>query len=110
MAKHVAELMTKRDLGIKLLKGIPDVLCPTPEGAFYLLPDISAYFGKQTSTGEFITSADDLARHLLNTYKVALVPGDAFGAPETLRLSYAATHAEITDAVTKLGQCLLALR
>lgn len=110
MAAHVGELLAKRDLGLALLRQIPGVVCPTPEGAFYLLPDISAYFGRKTGAGERLASAEAVCIHLLAAYKVALVPGEAFGAPSTIRLSYAATHDEIRDAITKLGACLLALQ
>jgi len=110
IAGHVAELRAKRDLALGLLRAIPNVVCPTPEGAFYLLPDISAYFGRKTPAGSHVASAEDLCMHLLHEYKVALVPGEAFGAPTTLRLSYAATREEIQDAVEKLGACLTALQ
>ncbi|KAG8464428.1 hypothetical protein KFE25_003491 [Diacronema lutheri] len=110
IAGHVAALCAKRDLALELLRQIPNVSCPTPEGAFYLLPDISAYFGRKTAAGELIGSAEAACIHLLHEYKVALVPGEAFGAPATVRLSYAATHDEIRDAITKLGACLSALR
>ena len=103
---HVAELRQKRDLALGLLRQIPALTCPTPQGAFYLLPDVSAYFGKATPEGVRIDSAEALCMALLDKYKVALVPGEAFGAPATVRLSYAATRAHISDAVAKLAQFL----
>ena len=103
---HVAELRQKRDLALGLLRQIPALTCPTPQGAFYLLPDVSAYFGKATPEGVRIGSAEALCMALLDKYKVALVPGEAFGAPATVRLSYAATRAHISDAVAKLAQFL----
>lgn len=106
---HVAELRAKRDLALELLRAIPGVTVPTPQGAFYLLPDLSAYLGRRTVAGEVLPTAEALCIHLLREYKVALVPGEAFGAPSTLRISYAATHDEIRDAITKLSTCLLAL-
>lgn len=108
--EKVVELKQKRDLGLGLLAKIPEVTCPTPGGAFYLFPDISAYFGGKTSGGEEINDSTKLCLHLLDEYRVALVPGDAFGAPRCLRLSYAATVENITDAITKLGLCLQALQ
>lgn len=107
---HVSELRTKRDLALSLLLEIPGVRCPTPQGAFYLLPDISAYFGKSAPDGAFMGSADAICMSLLKSMKVALVPGEAFGAPKTIRLSYAATQDAIRDAISKLGQFLLALK
>jgi len=106
----VAELQEKRDMALVLLAQIPEVQCPKPGGAFYLFPDVSAYFGRRAEGGEEINDSTKLCLHLLSSYKVALVPGDAFGAPRCLRLSYAATRENITDAVTKLGQCLQALQ
>jgi aspartate/methionine/tyrosine aminotransferase len=69
-AGHVAELRAKRDLGLELLRAIPHVLCPKPEGAFYLLPDVSAYFGRAAPDGTTIASAEALCVHLLKEYKV----------------------------------------
>jgi len=106
----VAELQQKRDLAHGMLEGIPHVTCPKPQGAFYLFPDVSAYFGRCTESGEEIDGSTKLCLHLLSEYRVALVPGDAFGAPSCLRLSYAATVENIRDAISKLGVCLQALR
>jgi len=106
----IEELQSKRDQAMALMLEIPDVVCPKPGGAFYLLPDISAYFGKKSNSGEEITDANKFCMHLLQDYKVALVPGSAFGAPKCIRLSYAATVEDIQDAVSKLAECLKALR
>lgn len=106
----VLELQSKRDTALGLVTGIPEVKCPRPGGAFYLFPDVSAYFGRSTEAGEVIPDATALCLHLLTEYKVALVPGEAFGAKECIRLSYAATLEEIRDAVAKLGACLRSLR
>lgn len=106
----IVELQEKRDKALELVLGIQGVACPKPGGAFYLLPDISAYFGSKTPAGEAIVDANGFCLHLLAEYKVALVPGEAFGAPRCLRLSYAATMDDIQDAVTKLKACLLALK
>ncbi|CAJ1332563.1 unnamed protein product [Effrenium voratum] len=97
----VVELKEKRDLAMSLLAKIPDVKCPKPGGAFYLFPDISAYLGRQTPDGEAVEDGVQLCLHLLDKYQVALVPGIAFGDPKCLRLSYAATKDNITDAITK---------
>ncbi|CAJ1401903.1 unnamed protein product [Effrenium voratum] len=105
----VVELKEKRDLAMSLLAKIPDVKCPKPGGAFYLFPDISAYLGRQTPDGEAVEDGVQLCLHLLDKYQVALVPGIAFGDPKCLRLSYAATKENITDAITKLGTCLQSL-
>uniref|UniRef100_A0A7S4PSL8 Aminotransferase class I/classII large domain-containing protein n=1 Tax=Alexandrium monilatum TaxID=311494 RepID=A0A7S4PSL8_9DINO len=107
---HVAELQAKRDAALALLVAIEGVKCPKPGGAFYLLPDVSHYFGRKTATGEVVADANTLCLHLLQEYKVALVPGEAFGAPRCIRISYAATLENINDAIGKLGTCLRALK
>lgn len=99
----------KRDKALELVLDIEDVACPKPGGAFYLLPDISAYFGRKTKGGEDIKDANGFCLHLLEQYKVALVPGEAFGAPKCLRMSYAASMEEIEDAVSKLKACCMSL-
>jgi len=105
----VVELQDKRDLALSLLAKIPDVHCPKPSGAFYLFPDISAYFGRRKPDEEVVEDGVQLCLYLLQEYQVALVPGIAFGNPKCLRLSYAATKENITDAITKLGLCLASL-
>lgn len=107
---HVRELQSKRDAALAQLLAIEGVSCPKPGGAFYLLPDISSYFGRKTAAGQAVPDANALCLHLLDEYKVALVPGDAFGAPKCIRISYAATMENINDAITKLGACLQALK
>lgn len=106
---RVVELQEKRDLAMSLLAKISDVQCPKPSGAFYLFPDMSAYFGRRTPDEETIEDGVQLCLYLLQKYQVALVPGIAFGNPKCLRLSYAATKENITDAITKLGLCLQSL-
>lgn len=106
----VVELQAKRDRALELLGQIPQVTCPKPGGAFYLFPDISAYFGRATPKGEVIQDATRFCLYLLEDFRVALVPGEAFGAPRCIRLSYAATMENITDAISKLGACLQSLQ
>lgn len=108
--EKVIELKSKRDRALELLASIPEVSCPRPNGAFYLFPDVSAYFGRTTPQGEVMEDAQSLCMYLLSEHRVALVPGSAFGAPRCLRLSYAATVANIEDALSKLSACLKSLR
>merc|ERR1712039_700069 len=75
----VVELQEKRDLALDLLAKIPGVTCPKPAGAFYLFPNVSSYYGRTTPGGEQVGASTALCLHLLADYKVALVPGDAFG-------------------------------
>lgn len=107
--EKVEELKRKRDHALQCLLKIPMVTCPVPAGAFYLLPDVSAYFGRKTPSGDSINDSQALSMHLLDTYKVALVPGIAFLAPKCVRLSYAAPLASIEDAIEKLSICLRSL-
>ncbi|MCF8302547.1 MAG: pyridoxal phosphate-dependent aminotransferase [Bacteroidales bacterium] len=101
--------LERRDVLIKLLKEIPGMKVNVPKGAFYLFPDISHYFGK--SDGETtINDSFDLAEYVLEKAHVAIVPGSAFGSPECVRLSYAASVEEITEAANRLKEKLGRLR
>lgn len=96
---------TRRDLVLGLLEDIPGVLTNVPEGAFYVFPDISAYFGKKD--GDYtISNAGDLAMYLLQKGHVAMVQGDAFGAPNNLRISYAASETELKEALRRMKEAL----
>ncbi len=99
-------LLTKRDLVLGVLRSIPGVALTTPRGAFYAMPDVSAYFGRYTRGGERVLSSDDVCVWLLREYRVALVPGSAFGAPRTVRISYASEESEVRAGVMGLKQCL----
>jgi len=99
----------RRDLVLELLKGIPGVICNVPDGAFYVFPDISAYFGKKHEKGS-IENSNDLCLYILNTCFVSLVPGEAFGAPNCLRLSYAASDDTLKDALNRISEALKALK
>ena len=109
MAPSVAVMRKKRDQVMAALATIPHVTCATPEGAFYVLPDVSHYYGKKTPEGQVIKDGHELCMHLLKAYKVALVPGDSFGAPTTIRISYATSEQELATALSRLGECLASL-
>ena len=109
MEDRVKELKEKRDLAYSLLMKIPNITCPSPDGAFYLLPDVSKYYNKKTADGKPITNSHDLCFELLRSHGVALVSGDAFGCDECIRLSYAASQELITDSITRLGAFLASL-
>lgn len=132
------------------LSRIPHVTCQVPQGAFYVLPDISHYFHKRSPEGDVLHDSHEICLYLLKQYKasasatafplappsphdhqlltppsfssypslplavtsctqVALVSGDAFGAPTTLRISYATSEAELDTAMERLTQCLASL-
>jgi len=86
----------------ELLTDIPGVTCGAPEGAFYLFPNVSGIFGKMVGHGIQINSAADLAGYLLDTAKVACVPGEGFGAPEHVRFSYANSMENIHKGIERI--------
>ena len=101
----IDEFKIRRDLMLNLLSEIEGFSCNIPEGAFYVFPDISSLFGK-TFKGKKIANASDLSLFLLEEALVATVTGDAFGDPNCIRISYAASQAQITEAVTRIKRAL----
>ncbi len=99
----------RRDLVIGLLKDIPGVVVNEPQGAFYLFPDVQAYFGKSVGA-DSIAGASDLCMYLLNKAHVALVPGDAFGDPHCIRFSYATSENLLIEAVQRIKKALAVLK
>lgn len=95
----------RRALVLDILNTIPNVRCNVPDGAFYVFPDVSAYFGK-TYEGEVLKDADDLCLYLLNVGHVAAVSGSGFGAPECIRFSYAASEEALKEAFTRVKNAL----
>ncbi|GAB5524020.1 MAG: pyridoxal phosphate-dependent aminotransferase [Roseivirga sp.] len=99
------EYLRRRGLVKELLDSIPGVKTNLPTGAFYFFPDVSAYFGK--SAGETtINNASDLCMYLLDNARVSLVTGEAFGDPNCIRLSYAASEADLREAVRRIKEAL----
>jgi len=90
------------------LAAIPGLCTPRPQGAFYIFPDASAFFGRRGPDGPIATAAD-LAMYLLRHVGVATVPGEGFGAPAHIRLSYAASRTVLEDGLVRLGRALAAL-
>ncbi|MDR1877044.1 MAG: pyridoxal phosphate-dependent aminotransferase [Flavobacteriaceae bacterium] len=95
----------RRDLVFKLLQEIPGFKVNKPAGAFYFFPDISAYFGK-TIHGHKINNSDDFALMLLEEAHVATVGGVSFGNADCIRLSYAASEEELTEALKRIKETL----
>jgi aspartate aminotransferase len=99
----------RRDLMLKMLSEIPGMKLNHPDGAFYIFPDISSYFGK--SDGNYkINNSNDLCMYLINKVYVALVPGDAFGDPNCIRFSYATSNDKLIEAVARIKTALRELR
>jgi len=101
----VIEFKTRRNIIIELLREIEGFKVNVPEGAFYVFPDISAFFGK-TINGVKIENASDFSLFLLEKANVATVTGEAFGTPNCIRLSYAASEAQIREAIKRIKQAL----
>ena len=95
----------RRTLITGLLDAIPGVTCPLPEGAFYVYPSIKGLLGKQLR-GQTVESSAQLASLILDEVEVAVVPGEAFGTPGYLRLSYATSDADITEGVGRIANLL----
>ena len=95
----------RRNLILGLLGEIPGFKLNIPEGAFYVFPDVSAFFGK-TLRGQHIKNAEDFALYLLEQAGVATVTGEAFGNADCIRISYAASEDEIKKAVTRIKEAL----
>jgi aspartate aminotransferase len=99
----------RRDLVYSLLKEIPGIKVNLPEGAFYFFPDVSSYFGK--SDGEtVVNNATDLSLYMLKKELIAVVTGEAFGDPNCIRISYAASEETLIEAVARIKRALAALK
>ncbi len=101
----ISEFKTRRDLVLKLLEDVPGFINNTPEGAFYVFPNISAFFGK-TLKGKTINNATDFSLFLLEEALVATVTGDAFGNPDCIRISYAASQEQIIEAIKRIKKAV----
>jgi aspartate/methionine/tyrosine aminotransferase len=95
----------RRHLITGLLGAIPGVSCPLPEGAFYVYPSVRDLVGRSLR-GATIESSAHLAGLILDEVEVAVVPGEAFGTPGYLRLSYATSDADITEGVGRMAALL----
>ncbi len=103
------KFLQRRNLMLSLLKEIPGFKLNIPEGAFYIFPEISALLN--TTDGEtVIKNADDLCMYLLNKAHVGLVPGEAFGAPGYIRISYATSEERLTEAAKRIKEAVLKLK
>ncbi|CAI8182101.1 MAG: Aspartate aminotransferase [Flavobacteriaceae bacterium] len=102
----VDEFNNRRNLILGLLAEIPGLKLNAPQGAFYVFPDVSSYFGK-TIKGKTIENANDFALLLLEEAHVATVTGEAFGNPDCIRISFAASQDEIKKAVQRIKSALL---
>jgi aspartate aminotransferase len=95
----------RRERMLGLLKAIPGIQIAEPDGAFYVFPVVTAYFGKKNGE-ELIKDADDLCMYLLNTAHVSTVTGRAFGEPTCIRISFANSMQKIEDAMARITAAL----
>lgn len=104
-----ASFKERRNFMVEQLNGIEGVSCFSPGGAFYVFPDISSYLNSTTPLGKPVQSSTDLCLYLLDEAGLALVPGDAFGEPNGLRMSYAAAMDELVEAMNRFKHGLARL-
>ena len=105
----VEEFTRRRARTLELVKGIPGLSCFEPEGAFYIFPDVSSYYGKSDGTTT-VQNAADFSMYLLNTAHVSSVMGDAFGEPNCVRFSFANSMGNIEKAWARIKDALARLK
>ena len=103
--RRLVEFGKRRDEIVGLLRKLPGVECVRPEGSFYAFPNVSAYLGKGA-----VQSNTDLAQVLLEKARVAVVPGDAFGADANIRISFAESMERIREGMSRIDEALASLR
>jgi len=99
----------RRDLVLSLVKDIPGIKANIPAGAFYLFPDVTAFYGKAFN-GTVINNSSDMSMYLLAEALVSTVPGDAFGDNDCIRFSFAASEADLADAMARIKKALAQLQ
>jgi aspartate aminotransferase len=95
----------RRDFVVAALRNMPNVKCAMPDGAFYAFPDISAFFGKSFN-GNVIQNDEDLSMYLLHEGHLTTVNGSAFGEPHCIRISYATSMEQLTEAMKRMADAL----
>ncbi|MCL5808305.1 MAG: pyridoxal phosphate-dependent aminotransferase [Deltaproteobacteria bacterium] len=103
------EFQKRRDVITETLNAIPDVTCLKPQGAFYVFPNVAAYYGRSFG-GKTITNSAEMANYLLDESNVALVPGADFGHDDHIRISYATSMEQIEKGLERIRAALLRLR
>jgi len=101
----IDEFKVRRDLILDLLNGVEGFKTNTPEGAFYVFPNVTHFFGK-TLKGKTINNASDFSMYLLEEALVATVDGGAFGNPDCIRISYAASQEQIIEAIKRIKEAV----
>jgi len=109
VSKMVAEFQRRRNYSLMRLRSIPNVSCFKPQGAFYLFPNFSAYYDKEAG-GMQIRNSYGLAYYLLREARVAIVPGDSFGADSNIRLSYATSMENLEKGIDRISEAMAKLK
>ena len=105
-----ALFQSRRDLVVSMLNQADGIVCPRPEGAFYVYPEFSALIGKTTPSGKVIATDEDFVAYLLDDAKVAAVQGAAFGLSPAMRISYATSDDLLREACTRIQTACADLR
>ena len=108
--KMTEEFARRRVRTLELVKDVPGITCSEPEGAFYVFPDVSSYYGKTDANGNLIKDSADLCMYILNTAHVSSVMGVAFGEPNCVRFSYANNLQNIERAWARIKEALAKLK
>ena len=108
-SEKCAEFQAKRDQVMAVMNAIPGIVCPKPQGAFYVFPDVSAYFGK-SHAGKVVANDVDLCNALLESKGVACVPGSAFGEPRALRISYTCPTPQLAPGLQRFQEFFAELK
>ncbi len=108
--RMVAAFRDRRDFVLDALSLMDNVKCAKPEGAFYVFPDVSAFYGRSTPGGEVIEGSEPLCMYLLDEFNVALVSGHAFGGPSGVRISYAASRSDLEEAMIRIRRAFGSLQ
>jgi len=110
LAERNAAFQRRRDLVVAMLNDTPGLVCPKPEGAFYVYPDCSGLIGKTTPSGYVLATDEDVAGYFLESQGVAVVHGAAFGGSPAFRISYATADAVLKDACERIQKAVAALK
>lgn len=105
----VDQFAMRRHRILEIVRAIPGIVCPEPEGAFYIFPDISAYYGKKAPDGTVVQDSSNMSMYLLNEAHVTTVSGSAFGEPACIRISFANSLENIEKGMEKIKNALAAL-
>ena len=110
LAERQETFRRRRDMVVAMLNEAPGLVCPTPEGAFYVYPDARGCIGRTTPAGQVIATDDDLIDYFLDAARAAAVSGTAFGLAPAFRISYATSDEALREACTRIQEACKALR